>query len=103
MAEIDHIVLNLAAPLLLLGVTFIVAIMSFAVWEDRRAAAIVAHWAQRHDYEVIHRQRRKWWSGQGPFTSRSEHRVYYVTVRDLSGAERSGWVRPGSYTTLRTD
>lgn len=52
-------------------------------------------WADKNGYQILHKEFRLF--RVGPFWGQSRQAVvYYVTVRDEQGQQRSGWVRCGS-------
>lgn len=76
------------------------ALVLFSVLRQR---GLVARWAQKHGFQVLHSEPRTYRTG--PFSWASKGRsVFYVHVRDAAGQERRGWVQFGSmYTDLDGD
>jgi hypothetical protein len=62
-----------------------------------RASAILGRWAETHGYEILQRKR-PFLTGAFSFWNTSRGQViYFLTLRDQSGHERSCWVRCGSF------
>jgi hypothetical protein len=61
------------------------------------ARSILHRWAVTKRYEILHFER-CFFCGAFPWWTTSQRQmVFFVTVRDDSGRERSGWIRFGSY------
>ena len=75
----------------------IVAAAAYITWFYRRAAAILQRWAQENDFQIVSSEPRI--LSRGPFfwTSSNAQVVYYVTVIDMAGRTRRGYVRCGSF------
>jgi hypothetical protein len=59
-----------------------------------RGGTILKDWADKNGYQILHKEFRVF--RVGPFWGQSRQAVvYYVTVRDEQGQQRSGWVRCG--------
>jgi hypothetical protein len=68
-------------------------------WFDRRSKVILKKWADEHGFEITQKKQR-YMIFTGPFkfwTNSRNQIIYYLTVRDRDGHERSGWARCGSY------
>ena len=64
-----------------------------------RAKAILDSWAIAGGFQILDFKKR-YLIGTGPFkwwTNSRNQIIYWVSVRDAAGRERSGWVRCGSY------
>jgi hypothetical protein len=85
-----------AVDLLLLLFVLVVPVL-FYTWHFRRAASLLAGWAQQNGYRIISQQYR--WIFWGPFswTLSNLPAVYRVTVEDREHNRRSGWVRCGNW------
>lgn len=69
----------------------------FAFWKYSRERTLIAEWANRNHYEIIHCEQR--WFFYGPFmwTSSKSQTVYHVTIRDTHGKQRNAFIRCGGY------
>jgi hypothetical protein len=65
-------------------------------WYVTRSRGVLRKWARDNGVEIV---ASRFCFFNGPFivTSTKGQAVYYVTVRDPSGGERSGWVRCGGF------
>jgi hypothetical protein len=71
-----------------------VVIAALVVWHSWRSHSLLKEWAAAHGFEILRSEYRN--IARGPFSWSSRGQaVYYVTVRDSKGAERSGWVNCG--------
>jgi hypothetical protein len=79
-----------------LGITVFVTVFW---WFDRRSKVILQKWADEHGFEITQKkQRYMFFTGPFKFWTNSRNQIiYYLTVRDRDGHERSGWARCGSY------
>ena len=61
------------------------------------ARSVLHRWASAKRYEVLHFER-CFFCGPFPWwTTSQKQMVFFVTIRDDSGRERSGWLRFGSF------
>ncbi len=76
-----------------------VIILATTLWRSSRSRQVLDSWAAKNGFQIIRRENR--WCFRGPFAwSRSRcQTVYFVTVLDKDGLERSGWVRCGGWFT----
>jgi hypothetical protein len=67
------------------------------IWHFSRSSSVLDQWAAENGYRIISQNYRH--LVKGPFFLRSGkgHAVYYVTVEDESGRQRSGYVRIGGW------
>jgi len=74
--------------------SLVVGGVSLHVWRGR---SVLKKWVAENGYELVKRERR--FLCKGPFVGRTSkgQEVHYVTIRDTSGRERSGYVCCGSY------
>lgn len=82
-------------PVLLL---FFIALAAAGIcWNFSRSQTIIEEWAASQGYEIVHSEYR--WFFRGPFSwfTSDGQTVYFVTVRDCNGIERSGFLRCGGY------
>ena len=80
-----------------LVVAFVVlAILSIA-WTSSRSHSLIDQWAAENGYRVVSAEQR--WLQRGPFfwTTSKGQTVYRVTIEDVAGRQRSGYVRCGSW------
>ena len=71
-----------------------VVIGGLIFWHSFRSRSMLRQWAAEHGFEILRSEYRN--IARGPFSWSSRGQaVYYVTVRDSKGAERSGWVNCG--------
>ena len=69
--------------------------ISSITWHFSRSRSILEQWAAKNGFKILHREYRTIFRGPfSAFTTRGQT-VYYVTIRDQQGVERSGWVRCG--------
>jgi hypothetical protein len=77
-----------------------IAVLVTVLWSfDRRSKVILQKWADDHGFQIARKEQRHM-IFTGPFkfwTNGRNQTIYYVTVRDRNGHERSGWARCGSY------
>jgi hypothetical protein len=69
----------------------------FVVGLHWRASTLLYDWAARNGYRIIESERRRYRKGPFFFTSSNQQVVFRVTVQDVYGNVRQGWVRCGSY------
>ena len=71
------------------------SVATFVIWFSvTRRSTILKDWADKNGYQILHKEFRVF--RVGPFWGQSGQAVvYYVTVRDEQGQQRSGWVRCG--------
>ena len=74
-----------------------VLMLVYMLWVFRRRASLIEQWADKNGYRIVSRKYR--WLRKGPFfwTSSRGQTVYYVTMEDVQGNQRHGWVRCGSW------
>jgi len=80
------------------AIVLIVVVVTFLlVWHFVRSREILERWAKDGGFEILERDYRH--LAKGPFfwTSSRGQAVYFVKVRDRSGAVLSGWVRCGGW------
>ncbi len=64
-------------------------------WHTSRGRSALQQWASKKRFKVLG-FRRCFFSGRFPWWTTSQRQtVFFVTIRDESGRERSGWVRFG--------
>ena len=80
-------------PFIIIGAVMIGAL----AWTFSRSRSILEQWAEANGFEIIHSEFRNFFRGPFFWTSSKGQTVYYVTVRDREGRERSGWVRCGGF------
>ena len=78
------VVLGLAAG-------FVLFLESLRRFTFRRLEA----WTRRENLQLLDRELR-WWR-RGPFDALGQYSVFRIRVRDVSGAEKRGWVRFGGH------
>jgi hypothetical protein len=72
----------------------VVLIAALVLWHSLWSRSMLKQWAAEHGFEILRSEYRN--VARGPFSWSSRGQaVYYVTVRDGRGAERSGWVNCG--------
>src|SRR5690349_24522569 len=80
------------APLILL----LIVIGAAAVWWNiTRSRALLNRWAEDSGCEILESHYRVFRKGPFFWTSSKGQTVYYVTIRDPQGYQRSGWARCG--------
>ena len=88
--------MNDGSTILMILLVAIVAIGSMA-WHFSRSRSILEQWAAEQGFEIVHREYRSFRRGPFFWTTSKGQTVYYVTVRDSTGNQRSGWVRCGGW------
>jgi len=81
----------------ILAIVIIGGAIWYMAWYYRRARTLLQSWADQQGFQIQAAEHR--WLNRGPFfwtTSRSQV-VYYVTVLDMAGRTRRGYVRCGSF------
>jgi len=73
----------------------ILAVLGFC-WHTARSGNLLDTWASANGLTILNSERRILRKGPFTLTSGKGQDVYYVTVRDQSGKEKSGYVRCGS-------
>lgn len=79
---------------LLVFALFVVGVIK---WHFSRSHSVLEQWADEHGFEILHSEYRSLIRGPFFWTTSRGQTVYYVTVRDGHGTERSGWVRCGGW------
>lgn len=84
---------------ILLAAATIIIVMIWVALRLKRADQIIAEWACDKDFRLISTQGPN--SFGSPFRWRSSllQLVYYVTVKDIEGRERSAWLRLGNWSS----
>ena len=72
-----------------------VAVLSLR-WFYSRSAQILDHWATDNRFVIVSRERRVFRRGPYAWTTGKGQDVYRITVEDMDGRTRSGYVRCGS-------
>jgi hypothetical protein len=66
-------------------------------WHIRRGRSALERWALAKRFEIL-QSKRCFFCGAFPWwTTTQKQTVFFVTVRDDSGRERSGWLRFGDW------
>ena len=81
-----------------LAVIALAALVTLSLyWSHRRSNHLLKAWAEENRIIILNAEER--WFRRGPFfwSTGKGQTVYYVTVRDEAGRQRSGWVRCGSF------
>jgi hypothetical protein len=66
-------------------------------WHPSRARSVLQRWALAKRYEIL-KFERCFFCGPFPWWKTSHKQmVFFITIRDDSGQERSGWVKFGDY------
>ncbi len=82
--------------LFLIIVVIVVFVGLVLAWRSGRSKEILQKWADDNDYTLV--SSRPCYLFKGPFFFVSDAQtVYFVTVRDAEGQNRSGWVRCGGF------
>lgn len=79
---------------IILGVVFVAVMI---LWTFTRSDSILHHWANQNGYRILQQQYCWFWRGPFFWTSSKNQTVYYVTVEDRDGRQRTGYVRCGGY------
>ena len=85
----------------LAGAAVVIAVVLFVilvlVWQINRSRSLLEQWAAENNYRILAAQQR--FLVRGPFfwTTSKGQTVYRITVQDPSGAQRTGWLRCGSW------
>lgn len=97
--SISSNILNFAAAIIFLGITFgIIAIpFVFVLGMYKRGEQVLTRWAAGNGYRIIKCEHRKVLKGPYLFTSSNNQMIYHITVEDAYGNIRRAWVRCGSY------
>jgi hypothetical protein len=66
-------------------------------WDITRSRALLNRWAADSGFQIIESHYRVFRKGPFFWTSSRGQTVYFVTIRDRQGYQRSGWVRCGSW------
>jgi len=69
----------------------------FGIWFFRRAKSVLTQWAKENGFTILRYELRNFLRGPFLLTTSDGQTVYYVTVRDQYGQERSGWVCCGGF------
>jgi hypothetical protein len=75
----------------------LVIIVFSCVWSFTQSRKILEGWAAGSGFNILRAERRVFWMGPFWWRTSKGQAVFYVTVLDQEGRERSGWVRVGSY------
>jgi hypothetical protein len=81
---------------IIVGLFILVACGTF-IWHLARGQSLLEDWAQGEGLRIISSERRILRRGSYFFTTGKGQEVYYVTVEDADGKQRSGYVRCGGY------
>lgn len=87
---------NDAAVALAVLAIAVIAFLSLT-WQSGRSRSIAEQWAEENGFTLMSSESR--WLRRGSFfwtTSRGQT-VYYITVRNAEGRQRSGYLRCGSF------
>jgi hypothetical protein len=83
------------------GILFILILVPIAIFgiamSISRPRTILERWADANGFQIVHAERRTFFRGPFFWRSTKDQVVYYVTVRDSSGAARRGYVRCGGW------
>jgi hypothetical protein len=66
-------------------------------WHYSRCSSLLEGWARRHGYQMVRQEYCHFFKGPFFWTSTKSQVVYFVTVLDREGRQRTGWVRLGGY------
>jgi hypothetical protein len=84
-------------PITIIWIVLVVAlVVGLTWWQHARAEEIVQKWAQKRGVEIVSAQKRYLRTGPFLLYARGQF-VFRVVVRGQGGAERSGWLRVGSW------
>lgn len=86
---------NFAVVLLALALVLIAVLGTW--WHYGRSSSLLETWARRHGYHIISQEYCRFFKGPFFWTSSKGQVVYYVTVQDAEGRQRTGWVRCGGF------
>jgi hypothetical protein len=67
------------------------------VWQRRRSANRLRHWAQANAYEFLFVERRYLRFGPFCWTTSGLQEVFYVSIRERNGNMRNAFVRMGGW------
>jgi hypothetical protein len=82
----------------ILGLIAVLAFVGFMLWwRFSRSDHLLKDWADKNSYRIVRSEYRYVWKGPFFWTSSRGQTVYYVTVEDVQGNQRHGWVRCGSW------
>ena len=74
-----------------------VAVIGSIAWHLSRSRSVLEYWANENGFQIVHSEYRTLFRGPFFWTTSRGQTIYYVTVRDGRGTERSGWVRCGGW------
>ena len=81
----------------LLGIGFIIIAILAIWWHYSRASELLEEWARRHRYHILRQEYCYFFKGPFFWSSSKNQVVYYVTIEDRDGRQRTGWVRCGGF------
>ena len=81
----------------LFALLVVVLAAASVIFHYTRAGILLDRWAAENGYRILHRELRRLRRGPFFFTTSTGQEVYRVTVEDLQGGVRSGYVRCGSW------
>jgi acetamidase/formamidase len=76
-------------------IVFVVFGIANFVWRTERGGDLLDQWATSNGFSIVSRERRSLVTGPFFFRKGKGQDVYYVTVQDSDGQQRSGYVRLG--------
>ena len=81
--------------IILLVVVSVVAL--YVGWFFARSRSLLRQWATANGYDLLHFEARNFRRGPLLWKSSKNQSVYFVTVREADGRERSGWLCLGGF------
>jgi hypothetical protein len=81
----------------LLFLVVAIALIGSIAWHFARSRSVLDQWADEQGFTILDSEYRNLFRGPFFWTTSRGQTVYYVTVRDQQGTERSGWVRCGGW------